>query len=192
MAEFGGCSLSIAPGVVFIKGGYVGVPVGLCAWILRIPYVTHDSDALAGLSNRLIGRGASLHAVGMAPEAYAYPAHKTVFTGIPVGEDFCPVSPDDARQAKIKLGIPATASVLMITGGSNGAQRLNTAMQPVVRELLEMYKDLWVIHQLGAGAGYDQISGRTIGRERTQERFCHDARSERSGIIIIEPFIAGA
>ena len=140
------------PQVIFIKGGYVGVPVGLCAWLLRIPYITHDSDALAGLSNRLIGRGARLHAVGMSKDAYNnYPAGKTIFTGVPVGEDFHTMKPVQNAQAKAKLGIPPAARVVLITGGSNGAQRLNMAMRPVVQNLLDRYSDLWIIHQFGSG-----------------------------------------
>ena len=49
--------------MLFVKGGYIGVPVGLAAASLRVPYVTHDSDAVAGLANRIIARWARVHAV---------------------------------------------------------------------------------------------------------------------------------
>ncbi|HZJ34543.1 MAG TPA: glycosyltransferase, partial [Candidatus Angelobacter sp.] len=43
------------PDVVFTKGGYVCLPVGIAARILRIPLVIHDSDAHPGLTNRILG-----------------------------------------------------------------------------------------------------------------------------------------
>ena len=42
------------PDVIFIKGGYVCLPVGYAARLLRIPLVLHDSDAHPGLTNRLL------------------------------------------------------------------------------------------------------------------------------------------
>src|SRR5690606_36158674 len=44
------------PDVVFAKGGFVCMPVGLAAKLLRIPLVIHDSDAHPGLTNRVLGK----------------------------------------------------------------------------------------------------------------------------------------
>lgn len=82
----------LQPSVVFVKGGFVGVPVGLAAAQLKIPYVTHDSDAIPGLANRIIARWAAIHAVALPAEVYAYPPAKTVTTGIPLQADFSPVT----------------------------------------------------------------------------------------------------
>ena len=41
------------PDVIFLKGGFVGLPVGLIAKWLKIPYVVHESDMVPGLANRL-------------------------------------------------------------------------------------------------------------------------------------------
>src|SRR5689334_19136294 len=60
----------LKPDGIFIKGGFVGVPVGLSAAMQKIPYITHDSDALPGLANRLISRWASAHAVGLPKDVY--------------------------------------------------------------------------------------------------------------------------
>jgi UDP-N-acetylglucosamine--N-acetylmuramyl-(pentapeptide) pyrophosphoryl-undecaprenol N-acetylglucosamine transferase len=51
----------LRPDVIFVKGGFVGVPVGLAAAALHQPYVTHDSDAIPGLANRIIARWAYKH-----------------------------------------------------------------------------------------------------------------------------------
>src|SRR5690606_13564925 len=65
------------PDVVFIKGGYVGVPIGLAAALLKVPFITHDSDAVPGLANRVVGRWARLHATGMPEKFYDYPPDGT-------------------------------------------------------------------------------------------------------------------
>ena len=44
------------PDVIFCKGGFVCVPAGLAAWVLRIPIVIHDSDAHPGLANRILSK----------------------------------------------------------------------------------------------------------------------------------------
>ena len=48
--------LAWRPDVIFIKGGYVCLPVGYAARLLKIPLVLHDSDAHPGLTNRLLSK----------------------------------------------------------------------------------------------------------------------------------------
>jgi UDP-N-acetylglucosamine--N-acetylmuramyl-(pentapeptide) pyrophosphoryl-undecaprenol N-acetylglucosamine transferase len=139
----------LRPDVIFVKGGFVGVPVGLAAAKLRIPYVTHDSDAVPGLANRIIGRWASRHAVALPPEVYRYPAAKTVMTGIPLQTDFTPVNTALQQEYRAAIKLPAKAKVLFVIGGGLGAQRVNQAVAAVVPHLLREFPDLYVVH--GAG-----------------------------------------
>src|SRR5690606_20111870 len=44
----------LKPVAVFCKGGYVGVPVAIAAWLLRSPIVLHETDSVMGLANRII------------------------------------------------------------------------------------------------------------------------------------------
>jgi UDP-N-acetylglucosamine--N-acetylmuramyl-(pentapeptide) pyrophosphoryl-undecaprenol N-acetylglucosamine transferase len=139
----------LQPGVIFVKGGFVGVPVGLAAASLHIPYVTHDSDALPGLANRLISRWASKHAVALPPEIYSYPSNKTVMTGIPLRREFVPVTPKLKAHYRHQLKLPAKAKVLFIVGGGLGAQRINQAVALAVPHLMREFNDLYVIHGVG-------------------------------------------
>jgi UDP-N-acetylglucosamine--N-acetylmuramyl-(pentapeptide) pyrophosphoryl-undecaprenol N-acetylglucosamine transferase len=139
----------LRPDVIFIKGGFVGVPVGLAAAWLRIPYITHDSDALPGLANRIISRWADRHAVALPPETYKYPADKTVMTGIPLQADFKPMTPKLKQTYRTKLKLPAKAKVLFIIGGGLGAQRVNQAVASAVPHLLREFADLYVVHAAG-------------------------------------------
>ena len=106
----------IKPSVVFVKGGFVGVPVGLSAAIMRIPYITHDSDSVPGLANRIIAPWARLHAVALPKEIYAYPAAKTVTTGIPLQINFEPVTDQIKQRYRENIKLPTDALELFIIG----------------------------------------------------------------------------
>lgn len=139
------------PSVVFLKGGFVGVPIGLAAAFWRIPIVTHDSDALPGLANRLIGRWARIHATGLPAEFYEYPKDKVQHVGVLTGSQYVPVTPHLMKVYKQELGIPVKSRLLFITGGSLGAQAVNEAVVASINLLLQTYPDLHVVHQVGKG-----------------------------------------
>ncbi len=149
----------IKPDGIFIKGGFVGVPIGKVAGRLGIPYITHDSDTVPGLANRLIAGKAALHATGMPVEFYSYPPEKTVFTGIPISDDYKPVDELKKKQFKQALGLKPDAQVVFVTGGSLGAERLNTAVKTIIEDLVKAFPDITVIHQVGNGNTklYDQL-----------------------------------
>ena len=103
----------LRPDIIFIKGGFVGVPVGLAAAMRGIPFVTHDSDALPGLANRVIARWAKVHAVALPKEVYAhyYPAGKTVTVGVPVSHNFHRVSASEDKDWRAEVGLPTSGKV---------------------------------------------------------------------------------
>lgn len=140
---------ALRPDIVFIKGGFVGVPVGLAAAFWRIPYITHDSDAIPGLANRLVAPWAHLHAVAMPKEVYAYPQDKTVSVGVPISRNFHEPSAREVQQTRQKLGLGAYKRVLLITGGGLGAQRVNDAVVSCAPDLLRRYPDLAIVHLAG-------------------------------------------
>lgn len=141
----------IKPDVILLKGGFVGVPVGFAAALLQKPFVTHDSDVIPGLANRLVGRWAKRHAVAEAVENYPYPKNRTARVGVLIHPDFTPVSEQLQSSYKEQLEIPKNAPVLLVTGGSSGAVRINQAMAKIAKELLETHPDLYIIHQVGKG-----------------------------------------
>lgn len=125
------------PDVIFTKGGFVCLPVGWAARVLRIPLVIHDSDAHPGLTNRLLAPGAKLIATGAPLEYYNYPADKARYIGIPVSDDFKPFSERRQAEAKKALGFDESRPLVVITGGGLGAQLLNFTVAFHLKELLE-------------------------------------------------------
>lgn len=144
----------IRPNVAFIKGGFVGVPMGIACAMFRIPFVTHDSDTVPGLANRIISRWARYNAVGMPIEFYNYPRSKIFYSGIPLSDVYRFVDTKLKNQYRLDLNIPKQARVITVTGGSLGALRLNKSFVKIAKELLAKDQNLWVIHQTGSKDSY--------------------------------------
>lgn len=141
----------LRPSVVFVKGGFVGVPVGLSAALLRIPYITHDSDALPGLANRIIARWADKHTVALPKEVYNYPANKTETVGVPISHNYKPLTDKQQADVRKRLGLEGYDKVLLVTGGGLGAASVNQAAIDCTPELLGRYPDLAIVFITGRG-----------------------------------------
>lgn len=116
------------PDVVFTKGGFVCMPVGWAAHLLRIPLVIHDSDAHPGLTNRILSRWADGIATGAPLEYYSYPKERSKYVGIPIASDFHPVSLDQKKEEKRSWGVDEDRPLVVVTGGGLGATRINDAV----------------------------------------------------------------
>lgn len=139
------------PNVVFLKGGFVGVPIGLAAALWRIPIITHDSDALPGLANRIVGRWAVLHATALPKEYYRYSPDKVRHVGVLVGKQYKHITDEEQGKLRLDIGLPEQGKLLFVTGGSLGSQRINSVVAQIAAQLLDKYEDLHIVHQVGKG-----------------------------------------
>lgn len=135
--------------VVFSKGGYVALPVGIAAKLLRISIVTHDSDVVPGLANRIIGRWAVFHATGMPENNYSYPKKTLRYVGVPIDPRIKKTTPRYQNEVKARLNIAADSTVLLVAGGSSGSTQLNELIVSIVDELLSINLSLNIIHLTG-------------------------------------------
>lgn len=127
------------PNVIFLKGGYVGLPVGLIARLFKIPYVIHESDAVAGLANRILMRKAKKVTFGIPPSDEILEKHPNyVWTGIPVGPEYKAVSATRKESLKKAFSFNTTKPLVVITGGSQGSENLNEATRVILPELLKV------------------------------------------------------
>lgn len=126
------------PDVVFTKGGYVCLPVGIAARILGIPLVIHDSDAHPGLTNRILSKWATKIATGAPLEYYSYPKEKSRYVGIPVASEFHEFTELEQLEAKEVWGIRTDRPLIVVTGGGLGASRINDAIMKDLGGLLKL------------------------------------------------------
>ena len=129
--------LFLRPDVVFLKGGYVCLPVGVAARLLRIPYVIHDSDAAPGLANRLLAKHATKIATGMPLKYYSYGEERAEWTGIPVSDDFKPAGVTAQRKLKKEFDFDPEKPLTVVTGGSLGAKNINFAIREILPDMLK-------------------------------------------------------
>lgn len=134
------------PKVIFLKGGFVCLPVGYAAWLLRIPFVIHDSDAHPGLTNRLLAPHAKAIATGAPLEYYNYPEHKAFYVGIPTNAELRPLSLEEKRHTKELLHLSPDLPLVVVTGGGLGAKRINDAIVAIAPQLLSQAS---IIHLSG-------------------------------------------
>ena len=116
------------PDVIFLKGGYVCLPVGIAARLCRVPVMIHDSDARPGLTNRILAPRADMIATGYPLENYPYDARKTHYTGVPINDKFTTISSDVQRKLKKRLGLSGKTPLVVAIGGGLGSRSINDAM----------------------------------------------------------------
>ena len=130
--------LHTRPDVVFAKGGYVSLPVGIAARMLRIPLVLHDSDARPGLTNRMLARFATHIATGAPLEYYpSYKGRPLTYVGVPIDSAYHRFTEEEQRVAKQSIGVSPTRPLVVVTGGGLGARDINAAMVSIAPELLQ-------------------------------------------------------
>lgn len=145
------------PDVVFANGGYVCLPVGWAAWLLRIPVVIHDADAVPGLTNRLLAPVAKGIGTGLALEHFKYPRHKTHYVGIAIDPAYKRV--DEHKQAELKksLGFDDKRPLVVFAGGGQGSRQINNAVMLHLKELLEFTN----VMLLSGASHYDEVHSLT-------------------------------
>ena len=123
------------PDVVFLKGGFVGLPVGIVAGWLKIPYVIHESDSTAGLANRILMKKAKKVTFGARLDENK---ENWEWVGIPVRSDFRKVNETKQRSLKELFGFRMSEPLVVVTGGSQGAESINQAMLTILPRLLKI------------------------------------------------------
>ncbi|WP_028708194.1 undecaprenyldiphospho-muramoylpentapeptide beta-N-acetylglucosaminyltransferase [Propionicicella superfundia] len=130
--------------VVVGFGGYVALPVYLAAATLRIPVVVHEQNAVPGLANKVAARFARA-VVTSFPHT---PLPNARALGLPVRRGISELDRDAARPAaRAALGLDGHRPTLLVSGGSQGARRLNVATRDALPRLLAA--GVQVLHVLG-------------------------------------------
>lgn len=131
--------------LVFSKGGFVAVPVVVGAWLRGIPVISHESDVTPGLANQLTYPFVRKICVTFDASCSHLPAAKVVVTGTPVRRS---ILEGEAARGFEFLGMDSGKPLLLVFGGSLGAEIINRTIRQALDRLLDAFN---VVHITGAG-----------------------------------------
>ncbi len=135
----------LKPCVIFSKGGFVGVPVVWAAAVRRIPVVVHESDLSSGLANKIAAPVAKRVCTTFPETAKAF-GDKGSCTGSPIRPSLL----EGSREEGLAFtGLTGKKPVLLIMGGSLGAQAINSMVDASIEALADKYE---IIHLRGKGS----------------------------------------
>ena len=140
------------PDVIFSKGGPGALPVILVSRFFLIPVVIHESDTVPGLTNRISGRyAAKIFLAFASTEEYFHKKNNIEVVGNPVREAIiaqiiASQSSEGKQQARREFGFNPDEPVVLVLGGSQGAERLNNF---VLENLEILIRSAQIIHQVG-------------------------------------------
>lgn len=157
---------SLYPDAIFSKGGYPSVPNVLAAAILGVPIIVHDSDSKPGLANSIGAKFAKLIAISYPDAAKYFNQKKVAWTGNPLRKEIMePVKEGSFEEFGLEQGVP----VILVLGGSQGAQKINDALLDSLPQLVANYQ---IIHQTGP-KNFESVKNQSIV---TLEKSAHPSR----------------
>ncbi|GAB4073885.1 undecaprenyldiphospho-muramoylpentapeptide beta-N-acetylglucosaminyltransferase [Barrientosiimonas marina] len=178
------------PSVIFSKGGFVSVPVIMAAKLRGVPTVIHESDFTPGLANRLSIPFAK-KVLATFPETMNYlPEKKSEHVGAVVRDE---LFAGDKTEGLTMCDFTSNKPVLLVMGGSGGAEKINQTVRENLDQLLTMFQ---IAHICGQGktdpsfeqAGYAQFE---YVNEELQNLFAAtDLVLSRAGSNAIFEFLA--
>lgn len=131
------------PDVIFAKGGYASFPALVAAKFLGIPLIIHETDIIPGKVTLWASRFSKRIAVSFGESAKYFPPERTALIGNPVRKEVLGGTWQEAREL---FGLEIDVPVILILGGSQGAEKINEAILDLLPELLKFSQ---VVHQAG-------------------------------------------
>lgn len=140
----------VQPDVIVGYGGYVSMPAYVAARRRRIPLVVHEQNALPGIANKVGSRLATRVAVSF-PDT---PLKKAEYVGLPIRRMISTLDRAAVRAgARAFFGLEGDRPTLVVTGGSQGARRLNQAVSAASAALGSA--GVQVLHVVGPNGASD-------------------------------------
>jgi UDP-N-acetylglucosamine--N-acetylmuramyl-(pentapeptide) pyrophosphoryl-undecaprenol N-acetylglucosamine transferase len=131
------------PDVIFSKGGYGSISVVFTGWLYRIPVIIHESDSVPGLANKILTPFAKKIIISFEEAKKYFPPKKTILLGNPIREELTQGSKETGRTL---FGLSSEKPIVLIMGGSQGAQKINEIILNTLPRLLEKCE---IIHLCG-------------------------------------------
>lgn len=179
---------AIMPDVVLSKGGPGALPVVLAAAFYFVPVIIHDSDSVPGLANRVSGRFAKRILISFKKAARFFPTSKIIFSGNPIRFELLE-GWVEREKAKEVLGFNPKEPVVLVLGGSQGAQRINN----VIFENLEAFCGVaQIYHQVGIGNFVEAQKNLPVSQPRYRNTANFDAQGMKYALNAADAVISRA
>lgn len=134
----------IKPDIILSAGGFVGVPVVWAGRILKIPVIIHQQDVRPGLANKLMAPCARVITVAFEKSVNDY-GSKAIWIGNPVRRQ---MTRNNSVSERAWQKDKNEAPLVLVVGGSTGAEKLNLLIKDSVAEIAEFAR---IIHITGQG-----------------------------------------
>jgi len=137
------------PDVMIGTGGYICLPVARAAMRNRVPIILHESNAFPGMAVKLLSTKADRVLVGFedTKERLKY-KDNVVVTGTPTKVRNLHLSKEQKESMKGSLGFDEDMPLVLVFGGSQGAQSINVAMEQIIEKRLNRkYQIIWATGQ---------------------------------------------
>ena len=133
------------PDLVIGTGGYICISVCLAAKKLKIPYIIHESNVLPGVATKMLSKNARKILVGFKEAEKRLPkAKNVVYTGTPTKVKKIDFSKEKIENKKEELGFEKEKPLVLVFGGSQGAQSINKSMADIIKNKLNSnYQIIW-------------------------------------------------
>ncbi len=144
------------PDAIVATGGIAAVPSVMVAAALHMPIIVLEGNAVPGRANRFLARFSRAVAATSEGIGPLLPVGRIVVTGLPVRHEVYSATREEGLRS---FGLDPARKTVLVIGGSQGAVRLNAAVEDAVARLGGRL-DVQVIHQVGRG-----WAGTTPGRQ---------------------------
>jgi UDP-N-acetylglucosamine--N-acetylmuramyl-(pentapeptide) pyrophosphoryl-undecaprenol N-acetylglucosamine transferase len=126
-------------------GGYVSTPAYVAAWRRKTPIVVHEGNAVPGIANKFAARYCTQHVKTSFPGTELPHAE---YVGLPIRRAISTLDRTALRaEARQFFGLDPDAPTLFVTGGSQGAQRINDSISGAAADL--QAAGIQVLHAIG-------------------------------------------
>ncbi len=154
------------PDLILSKGGFGSIPGVIAGKMLFVPVFLHESDIVPGIANRFLSQFA-LEIFVSFPKTEYFPLKKMILIGNPMRKE---VLAGSREEAKNLFRITSDKPVVLILGGSQGAQRINDKILEVLPGLLKNFE---LIHQCG-NKNYTEVKAHaSVMMKEGQKVFYH-------------------
>ncbi|MCX6726005.1 MAG: UDP-N-acetylglucosamine--N-acetylmuramyl-(pentapeptide) pyrophosphoryl-undecaprenol N-acetylglucosamine transferase [Candidatus Shapirobacteria bacterium] len=156
--------LRIKPNIVLSFGSYVSVPVVFSAWLLKIPVIIHQQTLVMGKADKINTKYARKIAVSWPESLNNFPKEKVILTGNPLRPDLFKTDNRFLDSLNLDKNLP----LILVTGGNQGSHRINSAVEGVLKKLLDKYN---IFHQTGNVGNFHDFERLTKIKDNLPSQF---------------------